>query len=79
MKEHDVVVLLKDYPDLGLKAGLLATLVSEPTREWVALEIPGKDTKAFEDWRVESVRTADLRVATKAELDAERARSVAAE
>jgi hypothetical protein len=82
MKELDVVTLIRDYPELDLRAGAVGTIVHEHVEieglpKSFMVEFEGPDTPY--DSVVETIAAADLRLTTEAELAALRAKNVAAE
>lgn len=75
MKEHDVVMLQREYPEFGLQAGAIGTIVHEHVEieglpKAFMVEFPGPD--APYDSIVEDIAAAHLRLATEEELAARR-------
>ena len=82
MKELDVVTLTRDYPEFGLRAGALGTIVHEHVEveglpKSLMVEFSGPD--APYDSIGETIEAAHLRLTSGAELAALRAKTVAAE
>lgn len=75
MKEIDIVTLLQDYPEFGLQAGAIGTIVHEHVEieglpKSFMVEFSGPD--APYDSIVETIAAAHLRLTTEEELAARR-------